>query len=161
MLQSFSGRFGSLILGDTSPPSPIRETSREGATASAKMQAASSSSAGMGERFVPKPADGLQCKSSSPAYAGVPVARRSPHRQIRCTTCNQTLEDEEPMLKCHVCSSLMHDTCVEVLRIGQIWKADMCLDCQQTTNKQLKVIMAQKRGRRNISTQINGLQTLR
>ena len=147
MLQSFSGRFGSFILGDISPPSPVREAPREGATASARMQAASSSSAGMGERPVPKPAEGLQlqCKFSSPAYGGVPVAKRSPHRQMRCTTCNQTLDDEEPMLKCHVCSSWMHDTCVEVLRIGQIWKADMCLDCQQTMNKQLKVIRAQEK----------------
>ena len=125
-----SGRLGRMVLGDTSPPSTVQEAPREGAAASARMQAASSSSAGMGERPIPQPAEGLQlqCKFSSPAYGGVPVAKRPPHRQIRCTTCNQTLDEEEPMFKCHVCSSWMHDTCVEVLRIGQTWKADMCLD---------------------------------
>ena len=136
-----------MVLGDTSPPSTVQEAPREGAAASARRQAASSSSAGMGERPIPQPAEGLQlqCKFSSPAYGGVPVAKRSPHRQIRCTTCNQTLDEEEPMFKCHVCSSWMHDTCVEVLRIGQTWKADMCLDCQQTMTKQLKVIRAQEK----------------
>ena len=134
-----------MVLGDTSPPSTVQEAPREGAAASARMQAASSSSAGMGERPIPQPADGLQCKFASPVYGGFPVAKRPPHQQIRCMTCNQSLDEEQPMFKCHVCSSWMHDTCVEILRIGQSWKAEMCLNCQQVMTKQLKVISAQEK----------------
>ena len=135
MLQRFGGRLGSLILGDT-PHSPVQEVRRE--------QAASSTSAGMGEGSTSQPADGLRSKYPSPVYDGVPVAKRPPHQQIRCMTCNQTLEDEHQMIKCHVCSALMHDTCVEVLRIGHTWKADMCLNCQQGLTRQFKVISAQE-----------------
>ena len=141
MLQTFGGRLGRLILGDT-PHSPMQEVKREQATVSAKAHAASSTSAGMGERPTPQPADGLLSKYPSPIYEGVPVAQRPPHQQIRCMTCNQTLEDEQQMVKCHVCSSWMHDTCVETLRIGQSWKAEMCLNCQQVITKQFKVISA-------------------
>ena len=49
------------------------------------------------------------------------------------------------MVKCHVCSSWMHNTCVEILRIGQSWKAEMCLNCQQAMTKQFKVISAQEK----------------
>ena len=134
-----------MVLGDTSPPSTVQEAPREGAAASARGQAASSSSAGMGERPIPQPADGLQSKFASPVYGGVPVAKRPPHQQIRCMTCSQSLDEEQQMVKCHVCSSWMHDTCVEILRIGQSWKAEMCLDCQQAMTKQLKVISAQEK----------------
>ena len=143
MLQSFSGRFGRFILGDT-PPSPMQEVEREQATVSARGQAASSTSAGMGEQQLPQPTDGLMSKYPSPVYQGVPVAKRPPHQQIRCMTCNQTLEDEQPMVKCHVCTSWIHDTCVETLKIGSTWNADMCLCCQQTTTRQFKVISAQE-----------------
>ena len=70
MLTILSGRLGRLVLGDTSPPSPMQEAPREGAAASAKMQAASSSSAGMGERSSSQPADGLQSKFAPPVYGG-------------------------------------------------------------------------------------------
>ena len=121
MFQLLGGRFGRLILGDT-PLSPMQDISRE--------QAASNTSVGLGEGLTSQPVDGLRCKYPPPVYDGVPVAKRPPHQQIRCMTCNQTLEDEHQMVKCHVCSALMHDTCVEVLRIGHTWKAHMCLNCQ-------------------------------
>ena len=114
MLTVLGGRLGRLVLGDTSPPSPPPESPRDEAAASAEMQAASSSSAGMGEQVRPQPADGLQCKFASPVYGGVPVAKRPPHQQIRCVTCSQSLDEEQSMVKCHVCSSWMHDTCVEI-----------------------------------------------
>jgi len=145
MFNILSGRLGRVVLGDTSPPPTVQEVPRDEAAASAKMQAASSSSVGVGNQPGPQPADGLQCKFASPAYGGVPVAKRPPHQQIRCMTCNQSLEEEQQMIKCHVCSSLIHDICVETLRIGQSWKADMCLTCQQALTKQLKVISAQEK----------------
>ena len=145
MFTIISERLGRLTLGDTSPPSPVQEEPRDEAAASAEMQAASSSSAVMGDQFAPQRADGLQCKSASPAYRGVPVAKHPPYQQIRCMTCNQSLEPEQGMLKCHVCSSWIHDTCIETLRIGENWRADMCLVCQQALTKQLKVISAQER----------------
>ena len=85
----------------------------------------------------------------SPVYEGVPVAQRPPHQQIRCMTCSQTLEPEQRRLICHVCSSWMHDCCIETLNIGSNWKADMCLTCQQSMTRQLRVISAQevKKGR--------------
>ena len=144
------GRLGRLVLGDTSPPSQVREAPKEEAAASASMQAASSSSAGMGERPGPQPADGLQCKFASPVYKGVPVAKRPPHQQIRCMTCSQSLDEEQQWVKCHVCSSWVHDTCVEVLRIGQSWKAEMCLNYQQAITRQLKVISAQEKRKAKI-----------
>ena len=43
----------------------------------------------------------------------------------------------------------MHDTCIETLKIGSNWKADMCLNCQQSMTRQFRVISAQevKKGR--------------
>ena len=116
MFTIISERLGRLGLGDTSPPSTVQEAPRDEAAASAEMQAASSSSVAMGDQFGPQRDDGLQCKSASPAYGGVPVAKRPPHQQIRCMTCNQSLEEEQQMLTCHVCSSLIHDICIETLR---------------------------------------------
>ena len=58
MFQTFSGRLGRLIQRET-PPSPMQEVKREQATTSARVQAASSTSAGMGEQSIPKPAEGL------------------------------------------------------------------------------------------------------
>ena len=87
MFQTFGGRLGRLILGDT-PPSPMQEVKREQATVSARAQAASSTSAGMGEGSTSQPAEGLRSKYPSPVYDGVPVAKRPPHQQIRCMTCN-------------------------------------------------------------------------
>ena len=52
------------------------------------------------------------------AYEGVPVAQRPNHQQIGCTTCGQGLEPHQRQLMCHVCSSWIHDTCVEILNIG-------------------------------------------
>ena len=79
MFTIISERLGRLTLGDTSPPSPVQEEPRDEAAASAEMQAASSSSAVMGDQFAPQRADGLQCKSASPAYRGVPVAKHPPY----------------------------------------------------------------------------------
>ena len=145
MFTFVSERLGRLTLGDTSPPSIAEEAPRDEAAASAEMQAASSSTAAVGEQFGPQRADGLQSKSASLAYGGIPVAKRPPYQQIRCMTCNQSLEPEQQMLKCHVCSSWIHDICIESLRIGETWRADMCLGCQQAMTKQLKVISAQEK----------------
>ena len=142
MFQRLGGRFGSLIQGDTPPP-PAQVAANAG-------QGSASASVGMGERSNPQPAEGLMSMLPSPAvYEGVPVAQRPPHQQIRCMTCNQGLEDEQRRVMCHVCSSWMHDTCVETVKIGSSWKADMCLNCQQAMTKQLRVISAQelKKGR--------------
>ena len=105
MFNILSGRLGRAVLGETSPPPTVQEVPRDEAAASAEMQAASSSSVAVGDQFGPQRDDGLQCKSASPAYGGVPVAKRPPHQQIRCMTCSQSLDDEQQMVKCHVCSS--------------------------------------------------------
>ena len=145
MFTIISERLGILTTGDTSPPSTVQEAPRDEAAASTEMQAASSSNAVPGDQSGPQRADGLRCKATTPAYGGIPVAKQPPYQQIRCMTCNQSLEPEQPMLKCHVCSSWMHDICVETLRIGETWRADMCLTCEQAMTKQLKVISAQEK----------------
>merc|ERR1712015_171840 len=119
MLQTIGGRVGRLILGDI-PASPVQ-------VAANADQGSASASVGMGERPAPQPAEGLMSMLGSPVYEGVAVAQRPPHQQIRCMTCNQTLEPEQRRLICHVCSSWMHDRCIETLNIGSNWKADMCL----------------------------------
>ena len=145
MLQSFGGRFGRLILGDT-PHSPMQEVKREQASASARAQASASTSAGMGERPAPQPAERLMSMLGSPSavYEGVPVAQRPRHQQISCMTCNQTLEPDQRQFMCHVCSSWMHENCIETLKIGSKWNADMCSTCQQNMTRQLRVVSAQE-----------------
>ena len=130
-----------MILGDNPTP-PAQVAAKAG-------QGSASASEGMGERPTPQPADGLMSKWPPPVYEGVPVAQRPPHQQIRCMTCNQTLEDEQRMIRCHVCSSWMHDFCIETLKIGSTWNADMCLGCQQGMTRQFRIIRAQevKKGR--------------
>ena len=87
MLQTIGGRFGRLILGDI-PVSPVQ-------VAANADQGSASASVGMGERPNPQPAEGLMSMLGSPVYEGVPVAQRPRHQQIRCMTCNQTLEPEQ------------------------------------------------------------------
>ena len=89
-----SDRLGKLRLGDVST-SPLEQAEpRDEAAASAEMQAASSSSAVMGDQLGPQRADGLHSKSTSLAYGGIPVAKCPPYQQIRCMTCNQWLEPQ-------------------------------------------------------------------
>ena len=115
--QSFGGRLGRLILGDT-PQSPAQGAARTD-------QGSARASVGVGERLAPQPAERLMSMMGSPVYEGVPVAQRPRHQQISCMTCNQALEPEQRQLKCHVCSSWIHDSCIETLQIGSKWNADV------------------------------------
>ena len=60
-----------------------------------------------------------------PVYEGVPVAQRPTHQQVCCMTCSQALRLDERQVICFVCSSWIHAHCVEVLNIGETWRADM------------------------------------
>ena len=126
-------RLGRLILGDTSPVSPAQPAAGAG-------QEAAIVSVGMGERPDPQPAEYASRSSGPPVYEGVPVAGRPTHQQISCETCNLRLEQHQRQVKCHVCTSWIHDGCVEVLHIGSKWNADMCLTCEQGITRQLRAI---------------------
>ena len=129
-----NSRLGRLILGDN-PVSPVQTAADAG-------QGSAIVSVGVGERSVPQPAQHASRSSGPNVYEGVPVAGRPRHQQISCETCNQGLEPDQRQVKCHVCQAWMHDGCVEVLHMGSKWNADMCLTCQQTLTRQLKVISA-------------------
>ena len=107
-------------------------------------QEPASVSESLGERPAPRPAEHLMSMLGPPVYEGVPVAQRPTHRQISCMTCSQRLEPQQRQVRCHVCLSWMHDHCIETLRIGSKWNADMCLTCQQGMTRQLKAISAQE-----------------
>ena len=89
-----------------------------------------STSVGVGEPQVPQPSERMPNTRRPPVYEGVPVAQRPNHQQTGCTTCGQVLEPQQRQLTCHVCSSWIHDTCVEILNIGSKWNVQMCLTCQ-------------------------------
>ena len=126
--QSIGGSFGRLIRREN-PASPGQLVAIE---------------AQESVRGNPQPGEHLMNMLGSPVYEGVPVADRPRYQQISCMTCSQALEPQQRHLKCHVCSSWIHDLCVETLRIGSMWNADMCLTCQQGMTRQLKVISAQE-----------------
>ena len=129
-----SSRLGRLILGDN-PVSPTQAAASAG-------QGSASASAGMGERPAPQPAEQASSSFGPIVYEGVPVADRPRHQQIGCETCGQGLEPQQRQVKCHVCSSWMHDGCIEILYIGSKWNADMCLLCQQRLTRQSRFISA-------------------
>ena len=60
-----------------------------------------------------------------------------------------------------MCSSWIHDCCVETLHIGSMWNADMCLTCQQGMTRQLRVISAQELKRGHHWDQDEWIQVLR
>ena len=128
-------RLGRLILGDTSPVSSAQSAAGAG-------QEAAIVSVGVGERPDPQPTEYASRSSGPPVYEGVPVAGRPTFQQISCETCNQRLEQHQRQVKCHVCTSWIHEGCVEVLHIGSKWNADMCLTCVQGMTRQLRAISA-------------------
>ena len=78
---------------------------------------------------------------------GVPLAERPTHQQVSCMTCNLSLQEHERHQICPVCTSWIHTHCVEVLDIGVMFRADMCLICQQDIVRRLKAISAIERRR--------------
>ena len=78
---------------------------------------------------------------------GVPLADRPTHQQVSCMTCNMSLQEHERHQICPVCTSWIHTHCVEVLDIGVMFRADMCLSCQQDIVRRLKAISAMERRR--------------
>ena len=78
---------------------------------------------------------------------GVPLAERPTHQQVSCMTCNMSLQEHERHQTCPVCTSWIHTHCVEVLHIGELFRADMCLSCQQDIVRRLKAISAVERRR--------------
>ena len=91
---------------------------------------------------------------------GVPLADRPTHQQLTCTTCSQSLQQHERQQICHVCSSWIHTNCVEVLNIGDTWRTDMCLTCQQGFTRQLRAMNAIERQRGHPWDQDERLATL-
>ena len=77
-----------------------------------------------------------------PIYEGVPTADLPIFQQINCMTCSQALRPYQRQVRCHVCSSYVHQGCVEVLKIGHKFNAEMCLVCQQGITRQLRAITA-------------------
>ena len=78
---------------------------------------------------------------------GVPLAERPTHQQVSCTTCNMSLQEHEQHQTCPVCTSWIHTHCVEVLDIGDMFRVDMCLNCQQDIVRRLRAISAIERRR--------------
>ena len=78
---------------------------------------------------------------------GVPLAERPTHQQVSCMTCKMSLQEHERHQTCHVCMSWIHTQCVEALCIGDSFRADMCLTCQQDIVRRLKAISAMERRR--------------
>ena len=109
---------------------------------------------------VAPPQDHTLMMRGPPLYEGVPLAQRPTHQQIGCMTCSQLLRPHERQVICFVCSSWIHAPCVEVLNIGDTWRADMCSVCQQGLTRQLRAINAIERQRGHPWDQDEWLATL-
>ena len=129
-------RLGNYMLGDTSM-SPARP-----ALPPVPSQGHAAASSNMVE-YPPIPtADHTMRRSGPPMYEGVPTANLPTHQQINCMTCNQALRHSQRQALCYICTSYVHHRCMETLEIGHKYRADMCLICQQYSQRQLRVIVA-------------------
>ena len=129
-----SKRIGRLILGDTplSPTMQATEAGQGSAKASAAME---------GQQVPQQPAQGSN-EFESRMVEGVSVADRPRQQQTGCETCGQSLEPHDARVRCAVCTLWTHRECVETLRIGYSWRAEMCLTCEQRASRKLRVIKA-------------------
>ena len=137
-----NSRIGNLVLGSDSLPESVPASPEQEVEVAGQAPAIMIDS--LSERQAPQPSERLRSMHGPPVYEGVPVAQRPTHRQISCMTCSQRLEPQQRQVRCHVCLSWIHDHCIETLRIGSKWNADMCLTCQQGMTRQLKAISAQE-----------------
>ena len=71
---------------------------------------------------------------------GVSLVDRPRHRQLSCETCSLRLEPNQNRVQCSACSFWIHERCVERLKIGTSFQANMCLTCKQKAVRMIRVV---------------------
>ena len=73
---------------------------------------------------------------------GVSLVDRPRHRQISCETCALRLEPNQNRVQCSACNFWIHERCVERLKVGTGFQANMCLTCKQKATRMFRVASA-------------------